>query len=95
MSEKIIYPFLKSDGFVRPCKIGCPNCTHCTDVWWDYSHGIYGCECELEECEPCCAHYENDGTKPVTAEEFDIMKRQELIHRHSIYGLQEVQHDEP
>lgn len=77
MSDKIIYPYRKCDGFVRPCRKGCPNCKHCTDVWWDYSHGIYGCECELEEEGPCCDRYENDGTEPVTVEDFDKMKEEE------------------
>lgn len=77
MSDKIVYPFLKSDGFVRPCRKGCPNCTHCTDVWWDYSHGIYYTECNIGGEAPCCDQYENDGTEPITIEEFRRMKEEE------------------
>ena len=77
MSDKIVYPFLKSDGFVRPCRKDCPNCTHCTDVWWDYAHGIYGCECGLDNKGPCCDQYENDGTEPITIEEYNKMKEEE------------------
>lgn len=76
MSE-LIYLYLKSDGFVRPCRKGCPNCTHCTDVWWDYSHGIYHCVCELQLEGPCCEQYTNDGTKPITVEEYNQIKEQE------------------
>jgi hypothetical protein len=77
MSEKIVYPFLKSDGFVRPCRKGCPNCLHCTDVFWDYSHGIYHCECELNMKQPCCDLYENNGTEPITIEEYNRIKEKE------------------
>jgi len=77
--EKIIYPFKKSDGFYRPCYQGCPNCTHCTDVFWDYSHGIYATICEIHD-EPVkgCTDYENDGTEPITIEEWNELKRKEL-----------------
>ena len=80
MSERIVYPYLKSDGFVRPCRKGCPNCIHCTDVWWDYSHGIYRCDCELHRDEegPCCDLYTNDGTEPITIEEYEQIKEQEI-----------------
>lgn len=49
MNDKIVYPFKKSDGFYRPCQKGCPNCTHCTDVFWDYSHDIYATMCEIHK----------------------------------------------
>lgn len=76
--EKNIYPFIKGDGFARPCNKGCPNCKHCTDVFWDYSHGIYHCECELHTNHlECCKDYVNNGTEPVTIEEFDAIKRKE------------------
>ena len=78
-TDKIIYPFKKSDGFYRPCYQGCPNCTHCTDVFWDYSHGIYATLCEIHD-EPVkgCTDYENDGTEPITIEEWNELKRKEL-----------------
>ena len=78
-TDKIIYPFKKSDGFYRPCHQGCPNCTHCTDVFWDYSHGIYATVCEIHD-EPVkgCRDYENDGTEPITIEEWNELKRKEL-----------------
>ena len=78
-TDKIIYPFKKSDGFYRPCYQGCPNCTHCTDVFWDYSHGIYATLCEIHD-EPVkgCTAYENDGTEPITIEEWNELKRKEL-----------------
>ena len=78
--EKVIYPFIKSDGYACPCNKGCPNCTHCTDVFWDYTHGIYGCVCELYyyEHEGCCDDYVNNGTEPVTIEEFNAIKRKEM-----------------
>lgn len=72
-----VYPFKKSDGFVLPCLKGCPNCTHCTDVYWDYINGIYDTECNINGKAPRCEHYENDGTKPVTREEFNKMKEKE------------------
>lgn len=76
--KKDIYPFKKFDGFVRPCKKGCPNCTHCTDVFWDYSNGIYGAACEIHvEHGVCCEDYKNDGTEPVTIAEFSKMKEEE------------------
>ena len=90
MSEKIIYPFRKSDGFVRPCKKGCPNCTHCTDVWWDYSHGIYYTECELDGDAPLCELYENDGTEPITVEEFNKVKEAEDVRIVSELRLQQL-----
>ena len=78
-TDKIIYPFKKFDGFYRPCYQGCPNCTHCTDVFWDYSHGIYATICEIHD-EPVkgCTDYENDGTEPITIEEWNELKRKEL-----------------
>lgn len=76
--EKNIYPFMKTDGFVRPCKKGCPNCEHCTDVFWDYSNGTYHCECELHnEHEGCCKDYVNDGTEAITRDEFVAIKKSE------------------
>lgn len=27
----------------------CAFCSHCTDIFWDYSHGIYARFCELHE----------------------------------------------
>ena len=74
MCEKIIYPFRKTDGFVLPCKKGC---THCTDVFWDYSHGIYNTYCELDGEAPLCEFYENDGTEPITVEEFNKLKEKD------------------
>lgn len=88
MSEKIIYPYLKSDGFVRPCLKGCPNCSHCTDIWWDYSNGIYHCDCEFEMDGPCCDLYDNDGTEPITVEEFDRIKEEE--NRRILWGLNDT-----
>ena len=62
--DKIVYPFIKSDGYLRPCYKGCPNCKHCSDVLWDYSNGVYMCICRLHEIHDiCCPDYENDGTK--------------------------------
>ena len=76
---KIVYPFIKSDGYLAACYKGCPNCIHCSDVLWDYSNGIYACICKIhEEHETCCLDYENDGTEPVTAEEFIKMKTKEM-----------------
>ena len=74
--EKNIYPFIKTDGFVRACRKGCPNCEHCTDVYWDYTDGIYDCVCELHTERPwgCCDDYVNDGTEPISAEEFAAIK---------------------
>lgn len=76
--NKCIYPYKKSDGFVRPCRKGCPNCKHCTDVFWDYTYGIYDCRCELHyEHGGCCDDYVNDGTEPITEEEFNAIKKSE------------------
>lgn len=76
--DKIIYPFKKSDGCYRPCKKGCPNCLHCTDVYWDYSNGIYLCLCNIHECNNgLCDDYENDGTQPLTIAEWNGLKRKE------------------
>ena len=76
--DKIVYPFVRSDGFVSPCRKGCPNCKHCTDVLWDYSNGIYRCFCEIYIVHDiCCNEYENDGTKPITIEEFKKIKEKE------------------
>ena len=88
---KEIYPFKKTDGFVLPCKKGCPNCKHCTDVFWDYISGIYGCECEYDEDgQPLCSKYENDGTQPITEEEFKKLKEAEnkliAFFMHNIKG---------
>lgn len=69
-----VYPYLKSDGFYRPCNKGCPNCKHCTDVFWDYSNGIYMTMCAIDEKGPCCHKYENDGTKPITLKDFSKLK---------------------
>lgn len=67
------------DGFCRPCKKGCPNCTHCTDVFWDYSHGIYAVICELHKHHNfICSDYENDGTKAITIAEWNELKRKEM-----------------
>ena len=85
MTEKDIYPFIKSDGFARPCKKGCPNCKHCTDVYWDYSYGIYDCKCELHTNHlGCCKDYVNDGTEPVTIEEFNAIKIKENLQKKAI-----------
>lgn len=27
----------------------CVFCDHCTDIFWDFSNGIYGIVCELEK----------------------------------------------
>jgi hypothetical protein len=27
----------------------CVFCDHCTDIFWDYSNGIYGIVCELNK----------------------------------------------
>lgn len=86
MNDKIVYPFLKSDGFLIACRKGCPNCVHCTDVWWDYSNGIYHCDCELNGNEPFCDRYENDGTEPITIKEYKRIKKEEnaeVIRRYS------------
>ena len=26
----------------------CVFCEHCTDIWWDYTHGIYGIFCDID-----------------------------------------------
>lgn len=84
MSDKIIYPFKKSDGFYVPCCKGCTNCTHCTDVIWDYSHGVYHVGCELhEDHDVICPDYNNDGNKPVSIIEFNIIK----LRENSYFGL--------
>lgn len=80
-TDKIVYPFKKSDGYYRPCAKGCPNCTHCTDVFWDYSHGIYATICKIhkdDKSDICCADYENDGTEPITIEEWNELKSKEV-----------------
>lgn len=75
---KNIYPFKKSDGFVRPCNKGCPNCKNCTDVFWDYFDGIYDCICSIhEDHDVCCEDYVNDGTEPISVEEFNKIKEEE------------------
>lgn len=75
---KDIYPFKKSDGFVRPCNKGCPNCKNCTDVFWDYFDGIYDCICSIhEDHDVCCEDYVNDGTEPISVEEFNKIKEEE------------------
>ena len=75
--DKIIYPFIRSDGYLSPCVKGCPNCKHCSDVIWSYTTGIYHCICKIDnENEVCCPDYENDGTKPVTIDEFVKMKNE-------------------
>ena len=79
INDKLIYPFIKSDGYLAACYRGCPNCKHVSDVLWDYSNGIYMCICRIhKEHEVCCPDYENDGTKPVTVEEFIKMKEKEM-----------------
>lgn len=79
IEDKLIYPFIKSDGYLAACYRGCPNCKHCLHVQWDYSNGIHTCICSLyDEHEACCPDYENDGTKPVTVEEFIKMKEKEM-----------------
>lgn len=75
-SDKV-YPFKRSDGFVSACCKGCPNCAHCTDVFWSYSDGIYETMCNINGEAPYCEHYVNDGTKPITKEEFNEIKRKE------------------
>lgn len=77
--DKVVYPYKKNDGFIRPCFKGCPNCEHREDVIWDYTNGIYYVLCELHEMhDVICADYENDGTKPITIEEFNILKMKEM-----------------
>lgn len=80
--DKIIYPFKKSDGFCRPCKRGCPNYVNCSDVFWDYTNGIYLTLCAIhpefaDEGICWCEDYENDGTEPLTIEEWNKLKESE------------------
>lgn len=49
--------------------------------------GLDGCYCE-----ECVEEYRRDVLRE---EEEKLMERQRFIQRHSIYGLTEVQHDEP
>ena len=77
--NKEIYPFLKDDGFYAPCVKGCPNCQHCTDVFYDYTNGIYGAVCDLYDMEHknICKDYKNDGTEPISIEDFIKIKEKE------------------
>ena len=87
MDDKIVYPFKKNDGFVRPCFKGCPNCCHADEIFWDYSHGVYAVTCQLHDVHDIiCPDYENDGTKPVTIEEFNRMKEKEMEVWNGVYG---------
>lgn len=43
----------------------CVFCSHCTDIFWDYTHGIYALICELEREEVnslihTCEEFEED-----------------------------------
>ena len=79
IDDRFIYPFIKSDGYRAACYMGCPNCKHCSDVLWSYETGIYHCICKIHnEHGACCHDYENDGTIPVTIEEFIKMKEKEM-----------------
>ena len=42
-------PLHPKGGITVSCKDDhdCVFCDHCTDVWWDYSHLIYGINCDI------------------------------------------------
>ena len=43
--------FKLSDGRIVKCinDKDCVFCDHCTDIFWDYSHGIYMIFCDIGE----------------------------------------------
>ena len=45
------YVWIRSDGMVFELKTrkSCLICKHCTDIFWDYTHGPYMLFCEKEE----------------------------------------------
>lgn len=60
--------------YVLPERV-CLFCDHCTDIFWDYSHGIYMVICELDRPEhefgnyPCvCKHFKEDS------ESYEVVK---------------------
>lgn len=43
--------FIRADGRrIGAHKHSCLFCDHCTDIYWDYTHSIYGIDCELVPC---------------------------------------------
>lgn len=55
---KLIDP-LHPDGGPTICmpENDCVFCAHCTDIFWDYTHGIYGKICELHEPKTDCTDF--------------------------------------
>lgn len=53
----------KHYAYEEPC---CTVCKHCTDVFWDYSHGPYMALCEICQGETgdTCGKYEPDPDCP-------------------------------
>ena len=49
----------------------CVFCTHCTDVYWDYTHGIYMLTCDINShaadfgnLPNLCKYYNEDNNDP-------------------------------
>jgi len=41
--------FIRSDGKrIGAHKHSCLFCEHCTDIYWDYKHSIYGIRCVMD-----------------------------------------------
>lgn len=42
--------FKCQDGYTYLCPDNCCLfCNHCTDIFWDYTHGIYMTLCDIDE----------------------------------------------
>lgn len=50
---------LTNDVFVLCDEKDCVFCEHCTDIFWDFSNGIYLriCELEKEQINGNCEHF--------------------------------------
>lgn len=47
--EKGLKPYEYGNGHMVGCKPdSCLFCKHCTDVFWDYTHGPYAIICDLQ-----------------------------------------------
>ena len=73
--EKVLYQL--TDTFYCAVKEpSCCTCKHCTDVFWDYSNGIYMLLCEYgnNNKKEYCDKYEFDGIKRPNADDEGFRK---------------------
>lgn len=52
----------------------CVFCERCTDIFWDYSHGVYCIFCDKHEDDNYVKHGNSDSSCPDFIEEKEVIK---------------------